>query len=149
MVFTNAVEKMRPRQISSRNAEAERIAEALGRRLVNIVPSHVKVTVANGLISVVGVDQWRGNTFRARPAYVWLLPLPPTKRLRIFFESYGKDLQNFLSRMQGSRWPSDGATTHVSFIGDTINVWWGGPRLDDAAVQLLPISQRDIRLDES
>src|SRR5882762_2529603 len=111
------------KQIASRNAEATHIAAVIADRLVGTVPKEFSVTVTNGVIGVLGTGRLRGNSFRARPAHVWLLPLSVEQRLKILFESYGRDLQSFLSRMQGSVWPKAGAESHVSVSSDTINVW--------------------------
>src|SRR5580704_3529004 len=124
----------------ARDDEASRLAVAISERLREVVPSaEFDVRIEGRTVGVVGVGKWRGNTWRTRPVAIWLLPLSATRRLRMIFESQGKELQEFLSRVRGQPWPSVDAESHVLVTDQAIHIWWGGADESDAVVRSQPI----------
>ena len=84
------------------------------------------VSVENTSIMIVGTGEMRGRTNVMTPVFIWRAPLDVDERLRLVFESYGRRLQEYLTKAYGRPWPARGAATHVIVTDLTVQLWWGG-----------------------
>lgn len=132
-------------RLAARQAEAEAIASRMGEALREALPSDAfRVVVESGVVSVEGHGRFRGNTWHCRPAHVWLLPLSRRRRLEIIFGSQGKDLQEFVSRVQKAPWPGAGATPGVLVTDDYIDMWWGGASPTESVISCRRLYRKEL-----
>jgi hypothetical protein len=132
-------------RFTAREIEASRITQVIAGRIREVIPSgEFIVEINDGLLSVIGVNNRTGNSYHARLLYVWLLPLPTKRRLRMVFEGQGRGLQGFLTRVRRAPWPKVGAQLNVSVTDRVVDVWWDSPHKDGPIVKLRTIPRGEL-----
>lgn len=128
-----------------RAATGSRLTYAIADRLREILPTgDFDLSTDGRIIRIRGLGVCRGNSCSLAPGLLWNLPKPTGERLELIFETYGRDIQRFLTKSLRCPWPEEGAGLHIDISSEIIEVWWGGPDKIDAAVRLRPIERREL-----
>jgi hypothetical protein len=119
------------------NALAERTAELVDGRELDVASDGKTITLT-------GRGPLGGMTSILMPFFILRAPAGLEERLEMALRSHGDRLQQLLSRIHGSPWPADGATTRVAVNAERLSLWWGGTREEEAVARLRPMIRAEI-----
>jgi hypothetical protein len=121
------------------------LTHAIAERFREILPDgEFDLESDNEIIHITGIGPCRGNSYNTAPWLLWNIPGTPLVRLERIFETYGLDIQRFLTKSRRSPWPIEGAEPHINIGPETIDVWWGGSDKTEAAVRLRPLDRKEL-----
>lgn len=121
------------------------LTRAIAERLREILPDgEFSLESDDRVIHIIGIGPCRGNSYNIMPWLLWNGPEPALVRLEQIFETYGRDIQRFLTNSRKRPWPVEGAAPHIDIGTETIDVWWGGLKKVEAVVRLRPFDRKEL-----
>jgi hypothetical protein len=128
-----------------RLSSCERLASELGDRIREVLPAEeFEVTTKGSLIKIAGVGKKFGNVTGFVLGWLWLMPLPVDRRLRMVCDMVGDGVQRFMTNMQcGATWPAPGAKAYFKVTDDKLLLWWGDSEAN-AMAALRPVLRKAI-----